>query len=61
MRQELRNQDISRQAIKADIMILSTALAYGCETLYVEDKGLAQIAERYLRVVKISEVLIPPQ
>ncbi len=60
IRQALRAQDTSRQVIKTDITILSTALAYNCEILYTEDKALAQLADRYIKVKKISDVQIPP-
>lgn len=61
VRQALRTQETPRQAIKTDITILSTALAYNCEILYTEDKDLAQLAERYITVRKISDVQIPPE
>jgi predicted nucleic acid-binding protein len=61
IRQELRRNDVPRQAIKADIAILSTALAYSCEILYTGDANLAKLAEKYLRVKSIADVTIPPQ
>jgi len=61
VRQTLRSQETPRQAIKTDITILATALAYNCEILYTEDNDLAQLADRYIKVKKISDVPIPPQ
>ena len=61
VRQALRAQETSRQTIKTDITILSTALAYNCEILYTEDKDLARLADRYIKVKKISDIQIPPQ
>jgi predicted nucleic acid-binding protein len=61
LRQELRKADVPRQAIKADIAILSTALAYSCETLYSGDKDLIKLAQKYIRVKGVADVAIPPQ
>lgn len=61
IRQELRKADVPRQAIKADIAILSTALAYSCETLYTGDKDLIKLAQKYIRVKNIADVAVPPQ
>jgi mRNA interferase HicA len=61
LRQELRNADVPRQAIKADIAILSTALACSCEILYISDKDLIKLAQKHIRVKSVADIPIPPQ
>ncbi len=60
LRMEFRNQQISRQAIKADFQIAAIAIANSCNTLYTEDGPLYRIVERYLDVKKISDISLPP-
>ena len=59
LRQELREQQVWRQAIKVDIQIVAIAVANRCNVLYTEDGPLYEIAKRYLDVKKISEVQLP--
>lgn len=61
LRQELRKAEVPRQAIKADIAILATALAYSCEILYTGDKDLIKLAQKYIKVKSIADVTIPPR
>jgi len=48
-----------RRAIKADCMILATALAYGANRIYTEDGGLTNLAAPHIIVSGLPEV--PPQ
>ncbi|MFN8446501.1 MAG: PIN domain-containing protein [Caldilineaceae bacterium] len=60
LREEFREQQINRQAIKIDIQIAAIAIASGCNILYTEDAPLYRLAERYIDVKKISEIPLPP-
>lgn len=46
----------SRNLLKADIKILSTALAYGCSELYTHDEDLSELAKNYMSVSQIPEL-----
>jgi predicted nucleic acid-binding protein len=42
--------EISRSEMKADFMIVATALARGADCIYSEDKGLRKFAQDYIKV-----------
>lgn len=51
----------SNTAIKADWMILATALANGVEILYTEDKALANMAELVKDRIAVEPIPVPIQ
>lgn len=50
---------IRREKMKADFMVLATALAYGADTLYTNDKGLTKFANPYIHVSDLPN--LPPK
>jgi len=52
-----REQDLSKQCVKADLMIVATALSHRAQLLVCEDRGVREIAPKAgLAVVRLSEL-----
>jgi predicted nucleic acid-binding protein len=54
--QDLIDNGKTRQELKADSMIVATALARGASLIYSHDEGLKKFAEGYIRVLEIPDV-----
>jgi len=56
LKQFAHNNGIRREKMKADFMVLATALAYNAHTLYTNDKGLLSIASGYIQACEIPKL-----
>lgn len=59
LKQLMHNNGIRKEKMKADFMVLATALAYKAKTLYTNDQGLLKIAKGHIQVANIPE--LPPE
>lgn len=57
----LELKQMTRQAVKVDVLIVATAMAQRCQVLYTQDTGVYRLAKPYLEVRYISEIVIPAQ
>lgn len=58
--EELKNSGKTRQELKADRMIVATALASGAECIYSHDKGVRLFGEGFIDVQEIPDGPIQP-
>lgn len=60
-RRKLEQAEVSREILKADCLIVATALANGAECLYSQDKGLELVCDGNLAYRWLRDVPIPAE